>query len=91
MTDRASLCTVHEMSGLPIRSRYKLFLRQFVSKHRIILPLIQAPSFFIDDHPHKDLKVSAAALSFCSPVGGIFQRMFEHVLPYRRTMQPSLA
>ena len=43
VTDRASLLTVHEMSGLPIRANHEHVKTKIVSIRRIILPLIQAP------------------------------------------------
>ena len=36
-----------------------------------------------------ELRLCRVALSICSPIRIIFQRMFEHVLPYRRTAQLS--
>ena len=64
--------------------------RQFATILLTILQLIQAPPSWIDDHASKDLRLCITVLSFCSPVRNISQRIFEHVLPCRRTTQPSL-
>ena len=50
--------------------------------------LIQVLSSCLSGHPSKDLRLCFTALSFCSPVRNTSQRMFEHVLPYRRNTQP---
>ena len=64
--------------------------RQFVSILFTILQLIQVPLLQIDGHPCMVLRLCITALSFGSPVRNISQRIFEHVLPYRRTTQTSL-
>ena len=56
----------------------------------IILPLIQVLPVSIDGHPGKDLEPCKAAPLFCLPARSIAQRIFEHVLPRRRTPPPSL-
>ena len=64
--------------------------RQFVSKLEMILRLIQVVPVWIDDHPGKDLKLCKTAPLFCLRIHSISQRIFEHVLPCHKTMQPSL-
>ena len=52
VTDRTSLFTVHKMSVLPIRAKYKHF-KQFVSVLLASLQLIQVPLSWNDDHQAK--------------------------------------
>ena len=65
--------------------------RQFVTILLTILPLIHVPISCNGEHPSKDLRLCVTALSFCSPSRNIFHRIFEHVLPCRKTTQPSLS
>ena len=64
--------------------------RQFVGIRWTMFPLIQVLLVWIDDHPSTDLKLCEAAPLFCVPTRSIAQRIFEHVLPCRRTTPPSL-
>ena len=50
--------------------------RQFVSILLTILHLIQVPLSWNGDHPSKDLRLCATALSFCSPIRNISQHIF---------------
>ena len=63
---------------------------QFVSKLLTILQMIQFLPVWIDDHPSKDSKLYFVAPLSYLPARNIVQRTFEHVLPCRRTMPPSL-
>ena len=64
--------------------------RLFVSILVTILQLIQVPLSWNDGDPSKDLRLCTTTLSLCSPVRNISQRISEHVLPCRKTAQPSL-
>ena len=59
--------------------------RRFVSKLLRILQLIRVLPAWIDDHPGKDLKLCKVAPLSCLLVQSIARRIFEHVLPCRRT------
>ena len=65
---------------------YTSILIQFASKPVIILPMIQVLPVWIDRQPGKDLKLCVTAPLFCLPARSVAQRIFEHVLPCRRTM-----
>ena len=84
MTDRASLLSDHRMPGLPICAKYKHF--KTISEHTFDnSPQISILLLWNDDHPSKGSKLCTVALPFYLPIRNIFQRMFEHVLPYRAT------
>ena len=59
--------------------------RQFESKLLTILQLIRVLPAWIDGHPSKDLKLCNVAPPSCLPVHSFAQRIFEHVLPCRKT------
>ena len=50
-----------------------------------ILQSIRVPLAWIDDHPNRDFKLCLTAPLSCLPARSIAQRIFEHVLPCRRT------
>ena len=78
MTDRAR-CQVYQfVPSISISRQVAIILLT-------ILQLIQ-----VVVHPSKDLELCMIALCFCSPVRNTVPRIFEHVLPCRRTTRRSL-
>ena len=60
-------------------------LIQYGSKLLTIHLYFQVLPFWFGDHPNKDEKRCIVALSFCLPVRNTVPRIFEHVLPCRKT------
>ena len=86
-TDLASLLTDHAMLGLPIRAKYKHF--KSICEHTFDNYPIDSSSSFLNWC--MDLNICRAVPPFYLPIRSISQRIFEHVLPYRRTTQTSFA
>ena len=73
VTDLANLFTDENMSGRPIRAKYKHF--------KTICEQTSDNSPTDSNRPNKDEKLCKVALLSCLPIHKIAQRIFEHVLP----------
>ena len=84
VTARASLFTDHEISGLPIRAKYKHF-RTICDQTVDNSPTDSCSSSFSDGHPCMALQLCIIVESFYSQVRNIFPHISLHDLPCHRT------
>ena len=88
-TALASLLTTIERLVFQLVPRASIS-KQIVSILVIILRQVRILTVWTDVHPSKDLIFWKTASLSCLPIHNIAQRIFEHVLPSRRTKPPSL-